>query len=74
MKPLKKRNDTETQSLFPCHSVSSVVISFWWSQTLLASLSCLLVFVLASAAQAQTFAPNERFVGMLNDGTRINAD
>jgi hypothetical protein len=74
MKPRKKRNDTETQSLFPCHSVSSVVISFWWSQTLLASLSCLLVFVLASAAQAQTFAPNERFVGMLNDGTRINAD
>lgn len=74
MKPRKTRNDTERDSCFPCHSVSSVVINFCLSRARLLSLPCLLFFVFASNADAQTFAPAERFVGMLNDGTRLKAD
>ena len=74
MKPRKTRSDTERDHGFPCHSVSSVVINFCLTRARLLSLPCLLAFVFASNAGAQTFAPNERFVGMLADGTRINAD
>jgi len=35
---------------------------------------CLSAFVFVFSAKAQTFAPNERVVGMLNDGARIQAD
>ncbi len=63
MKPRKTRNDTENEICFPCPSVSSVVIHF-----------CLSAVVLVSSVDAQTFAPNERFVGMLSDGARIQAD
>ncbi|MFT4559224.1 MAG: hypothetical protein ACI92S_004614, partial [Planctomycetaceae bacterium] len=74
MKPRKTRNYTENHDLFPCHSVSSVVINFCLSTAWFLSFPCLLVFVFESSADAQTFAPAERFVGMVNDGTRINAD
>lgn len=71
---MKPRNDTETGNLLPCHSVSSVVLNFRLTRPRLLSLPCLLVYFLASTAGAQTFAPAERFVGMLNDGTRLKAD
>jgi hypothetical protein len=74
MKPRKTRNYTENHELFPCHSVSSVVINFCLSRAWLLSCPCLLAFALVSSADAQTFAPAERFAGMVNDGTRINAD
>jgi len=51
-----------------------VVTHFSLSPLCVLSLIWLLAFVFASPADAQFFAPNERFVGMLSDGTRINAD
>ena len=63
MTPQKTRNDTVTKNYLPSPSPSSVVIHF-----------CLSAFVFVFSANAQTFAPNERVVGMLNDGTRIQAD
>jgi hypothetical protein len=63
MKSRKTRNDTENNHHFSYHSVYSVVIRLWLS-----------AFVFVSSVDAQTFAPNERFVGMLNDGARIQAD
>jgi hypothetical protein len=63
MKPRKTRNYTEIEHGLPCFFVSSVVIYF-----------CLSAFAFLSSVDAQTFAPNERFVGMLSDGARIQAD
>jgi hypothetical protein len=72
MKPRKTRNYTETGIGLPCNSVSSVVVHLCRSKVLI--LLCLSAFDFVSHVNAQTFAPNERFVGMLNDGARIQAD
>jgi hypothetical protein len=49
-----------------------VVFHFRRSKVLI--LLCLSAFDFVSHVNAQTFAPNERFVGMLNDGARVQAD
>jgi hypothetical protein len=54
--------------------MSSVSDCFSLMRAWLLSVSCLLVFIFVSRVDAQSFSPNERFVGMLADGTRIQAD
>lgn len=72
MKPRKTRNDPEDFFLFPWHSVPFVVFLFFRLVALLTL--CLSIINVAKPLSAQSFAPNERFVGMLSDGARIQAD
>lgn len=72
MKPRKTQNGTEGFFLLPCHAVSSVVVQF--SRRVALLLFCLSVLNVAKPLSAQLFAPDERFVGMLHDGTRLKAD
>jgi len=74
MKPRKTRNDTENHDLFPCHSVSSVVINFCLSRMWLLSLPCLLGFVFESSVDAQTFASVPLALPVLGRSVRLNSE
>ena len=87
MKPRKTRKDTGRHISIPRNSVLPALQSFasksaWavWLRVCRAGSSVVLLtgwlfaVAVASHAQAQAFPPAERFVGMLADGTRINAD
>lgn len=60
MNPRTTWKNTEGRSELPCVSVCAGVV--------------LLVLGVGLSASAQDFKPDERFVGMLADGTRIHAD